>query len=259
MARVKSVTQSRAVHPESDWLWAAVEMGWPAVALLLAGLLYGLRRCLPLGENLRAAAAVCAVAFALHGLVDVSGHRAGAAWPALFLFGIAMNPARPGEPRAWVAPLFRIFGGVLAALAAWWLASDRWDWGRDFAPTTRTLARLDGRLQKAKGGGDYPAMIATATEALRIAPLQWDFYFLRACAEAASHSTAGPGTCFRSQHARPGPGRHAQQRAAVRPADPRLACHIENGGRHRAGGKSDRQPARKPPAGAAYRVQLQGR
>ena len=189
MARVKSVTQSRAVHPESDWLWAAVEMGWPAVALLLAGLLYGLRRCLPLGENLRAAAAVCAVAFALHGLVDVSGHRAGAAWPALFLFGIAMNPARPGEPRAWVAPLFRIFGGVLAALAAWWLASDRWDWGRDFAPTTRTLARLDGRLQKAKGGGDYSAMIATATEALRIAPLQWDFYFLRACAEAASHST----------------------------------------------------------------------
>ena len=186
MARVKSVTQGRAIHPESDWLWAAVELGWPAVALLLGGFLFGLRRCLPLGENLRAAAAVCAVAFALHGLVDVSGHRAGAAWPALFLFSVAMNPRRPGEPRAWVAPVFRLFGGLLAALAVWWLASDRWAWG---PPTTRTLARLDGRLQKAKDDGDYPAMIAAATEALRIAPLQWDFYFHRACAEAVSHAT----------------------------------------------------------------------
>ena len=87
------------------------------------------------------------MAFALHGLVDVSGHRAGAAWPALFLLSVAMNPRRPGEPRAWVAPVFRLFGGLLAALAVWWLASDRWAWG---PPTTRTLARLDGRLQKAK-------------------------------------------------------------------------------------------------------------
>ena len=196
MAREKSATQSRAVHPESDWLWAAVEMGWPAVALLLAGLLYGLRRCLPLGENLRAAAAVCAVAFALHGLVDVSGHRAGAVWPALFLFASAMPPGLGGEPRVWVAPLFRLCGALLAALAVWWLASDRWDWGRDFAPTTRTLARLDARRQKAQDDGDWPAMIATATAAQRIAPLQWDFYFHRACAEAVSHSTAAAARDF---------------------------------------------------------------
>ena len=189
MARKKSATQSRALHPESDWLWAAVEMGWPAVALLLGGFFFGLKRCFPLDQKLRLAAAVCAVAFALHGLVDVSGHRAGAVWPALFLFGVAMNPNRPGEERAWVAPIFRLLGGLLAVIALWWIASDRWDWGSQFAPTTRTLARLDERLQKAKTDGDYPTMISTATEALRIAPLEWSFYFHRACAEAVSHST----------------------------------------------------------------------
>lgn len=186
MARGKSAGQGRAVHPESDWLWAAVELGWLAVALLLGGFLYGLKRCLPLDDSLRAAAAVCAAAFALHGLVDVSGHRAGAVWPALFLFSIAMKPSQPGTPRAWVAPVFRLFGGGLAALAVWWLASER---GHGFAPTTRTLARLDERLQTARLAGDYPAMIAAATEALRIAPLRWDFYFHRACAEAVSHDT----------------------------------------------------------------------
>ncbi len=189
MAREKSVTQGRALHPESDWLWAAVELGWPAVGLLLGGFFYGLKRCFPFDGNLRVAAAICAAAFALHGLVDVSGHRAGAVWPALFLFGTAMNPRRPGEARAWVAPVFRIFGLLLAAIGLWWMASDRWDWGREFAPTTRTLARLDERLQKAKADGDYPLMISTATEALRIAPLEWGFYFHRACAEAVSHSS----------------------------------------------------------------------
>ena len=196
MARVKSANQFRAVHPESDWLWTAVEMGWPAVALLLGGVFYGLNRCRPLDDNLRAAAAVCATAFVLHGLVDVSGHRAGAVWPALFLFASAMPPGQTGEPRRWVAPLFRLCGALLAALAAWWLASDRWDWGRDFAPTTRTLARLDVRLQKAQDDGDYPAMIATAAAAQRIAPLQWDFYFHRACAEAVSHSTTAAARDF---------------------------------------------------------------
>ncbi len=186
MAREKSAGQGRAVHPESDWLWAAVELGWPAVALLLGGLLYGLKRCLPLDDSRRSAAAVCAVAFALHGLVDVSGHRAGAVWPALFLFSIALPPGRRGAPRAWVAPVFRLGGGGLAALALWWLASER---GHDFAPTTQTLARLDGRLQTARLVGDCPAMIAAATAALRIAPLRWDFYFHRACAEAVSHDT----------------------------------------------------------------------
>lgn len=186
LAREKSVTQGRAVHPESDWLWAAAELGWPAAALLLAGFCGGLKRCLPLDDQLRAAAAVGSVAFALHGLVDVSGHRAGAMWPALFLFSVAMHPQRPVVPRAWVAPVFRLGGGLLVALAVWWFASDRWAWG---PPTTRTLARLDERLQTAKAGDDYPAMIAAATAALRLAPVRWDFYFHRACAEAASHST----------------------------------------------------------------------
>ena len=189
LAREKSATQSRALHPESDWLWAAVELGWPAVALLLAGFFFGLKRCLPFDQSLRPAAALCAVAFAMHGLVDVSGHRAGAAWPALFLFAAAMHPHRPDAPRAWVAPVFRLLGLGLAALSLWWFASAAGSWADAFAPTTRTLARLDARLQKARVAGDHPLMIATATAALRLAPLDWSFYFHRACAEAVSHST----------------------------------------------------------------------
>jgi tetratricopeptide (TPR) repeat protein len=190
ITRSESSEQTRALHPESDWLWAAVELGWPAVVLLVGALLLWGKETLPFSpdsdRHLRSAAAVCGVAFALHGLVDVSGHRAGALWPALFLFSLARNPDRVGAERAWAAPAFRCCALLMAGIGAWWIASANSPEKLQTWPTSATLAWLEQRLERENAQADYPAVLATADEALRIAPLRWNLYYQRAVAHAGT-------------------------------------------------------------------------
>lgn len=188
--RTDSALQKRVLHPESDWLWGAVELGWPAVALVALALAVWFRQTLPFASgtdrHLRSAAAVCGVAFALHGLIDVSAHRAGALWPALLLFSLARHPQRAGAERPWVAPLFRLGGLLLAALGGWWLVSAWWPAKTQELPTSSNLAWLVARAERENAAADYPAMLATTDEALRIAPLDWTLYYRRGVAHAAS-------------------------------------------------------------------------
>jgi O-antigen ligase len=193
--RQKSAADNRALHPESDWLWAAGEMGWPATILLLIGFACWLAQCFPFARGtdprLRSAAAVCGVGFALHGLVDVSGHRPGALWPALFLCSIALNPNRRVAYKSWVAPLFRCIGVLLIPVAAWWLVSNEGNALDKNAPTSCTLVRLRDQADAAMAAKDYAGVIDATTAALRIAPLDWRLYFQRAVAGAVSHAATG--------------------------------------------------------------------
>jgi O-antigen ligase len=186
MAREVSADQNRAFHPESDWLWIAVEMGWSAVVLLAAAFALWLRQCLPFTSKtdraLRSAAMVCGVAFALHSFADVSGHRPGAAWPALFLAGLAMHPGRPVEIRRWIAPVFRLLGVMIGLIAVWWIASEFSDRAARVAPTMATLGRLSDRIERANIQKQHDAAVVNANEALRIAPLDADLYYQRAVA-----------------------------------------------------------------------------
>ena len=190
VTREPTMNQSRARHPESDWLWAAAELGWPAVGLL--GLALGLwaKETMPFApktdRRLRSAAAVAAVAFALHGVVDVSGHRAGALWPALLLFSLARHPGRGREERGWVAPVFRTGAVAMALVGGWWLISVGWPEKTQGLPTTGTLAWLEQRLEAENAAANYPAMEATANAALRIAPLSWPVYYQRAVGHAGT-------------------------------------------------------------------------
>ena len=189
MAREVSADQNRAIHPESDWLWIAVEMGWPAAALFAVAFLVWLRQCLPLSPGsdraLRSAAMICGVAFALHSFGDVSGHRPGSAWPALFLAGLAMHPQRSIERRRWVAPLFRVFGLLLALIATWWIASIFSERVGRAAPTLATVGRLAERVEQQNLQKEHDAARMTANEALRITPLNADLYYQRGIARVA--------------------------------------------------------------------------
>lgn len=194
--REKSAGQNWALHPESDWLWMAAELGWTSVVLVLAGIGYWLSQCFPFqrktDRRLRSAAAVCGAAFALHGLADVSGHRAGAAWPALFLMSIALSSSRRRTESRMSAPIFRFLGVLLIGLGSWWMISEFRPWTDESAPTSQTLVRLKAKSEGALAEKDYAQMIEITTEALRIAPLDWRLYFQRGVARAASHnSTAG--------------------------------------------------------------------
>jgi hypothetical protein len=180
-SRSASINSSTAIHPESDWLWLACEMGWPAVIVVLIGYGWWLRRALPLenksGESMRRALIVAVLVFAVHGIVDVSGHRPGSLFVALLLAGMAL-PARADEEASGITPaVFRGLGGVLILLAGWWGGSLE---GWPVPPTSATLARLKTDLDSQFAPN---AAARIATDALRIAPLDWTLYFRRGSAE----------------------------------------------------------------------------
>src|SRR6202043_2519278 len=93
--REASISDRRALHPESDWLWLWTERGGPAVVLTLAGIVVIIRRVLPLQEGTnqryRLATLIAALLFAVHGIVDVAGHRVGSAFAGGFLLGLSMH------------------------------------------------------------------------------------------------------------------------------------------------------------------------
>lgn len=184
-ARDKSVQQDYALHPDSDWLWLAVDLGWISVLAVLAGVVIWMRRCLPLssreGTGLHIAAMIYGAGFALAGLVDVSGHRIGTLWPALFVMSMAINSGHAGEKQPWVAPLFRSVGLVLVGIGGCWLSAC---FEFDLFPNSETLVRQQRRADQAFEKADFGQVVEAATAALRIAPLEWGAYAQRAAAEA---------------------------------------------------------------------------
>jgi tetratricopeptide (TPR) repeat protein len=180
------VSPSEAIHPESDWVWVAVEMGCLVPLGIFIGLIVWVRRCFPLAvgtwRGMRTAAMICGIGFAVHGFVDVSGHRLGALWPALFLAGMAMNPQLPFAGSAALRMIFRVLGLCFAALAVWWFASIL---NSSTPPTSATVERLVKEIQPATAAERYQQLLALTSEGLHIAPLNWIFYYNRGVAEAA--------------------------------------------------------------------------
>ena len=185
LVRDKSRQQDYALHPDSDWLWTAVDLGWIAVSLLLVGLAIWIRRCFPFDSRestpLRLAALVYGLGFAAVGLVDVSGHRIGTFWPALFAMSLAICSDRRGVEHRWVGSVFRCCGMLLVAIAGCWLAPVI---GQNHLPTSDTLTRYQQAAEIDFEGADYDHLVEMTTAALRIAPLDWNSYSQRAVAEA---------------------------------------------------------------------------
>src|SRR5207248_2629335 len=157
---------ARTIHPESDWFWFCVEMGWPAVALTVTGIVLFVRRVFPLREGtnqrFRVAALIAVLLFALHGLVDVSGHRVGTAFAALFLFGL-----------------------VLLVSGAAWLFATRYEKPLPGAVGVENETRL---ATSANRGRNFAETIQGTTRALGWAPLRWQLYFLRALGEVGARA-----------------------------------------------------------------------
>ncbi|MGD7654286.1 MAG: O-antigen ligase family protein [Verrucomicrobiales bacterium] len=85
-----------SAHPESDWLWCASALGVLA-ALLVAGLVVGAAvasfrsgRRYP-SRALRTGCLVAALVLAVHGIVDVPGHRVPLFWAAALCFSLSLQ------------------------------------------------------------------------------------------------------------------------------------------------------------------------
>ncbi|HET9857530.1 MAG TPA: O-antigen ligase family protein [Chthoniobacterales bacterium] len=196
--RAASYSDRRAIHPESDWLWVWTELGWVAVVLVIVGLVLILRKVFPLREGTnqryRLATLIAAILFALHGLVDVSGHRIGTMFAGMFLLGLSLHRPHSFKPNRSLSILFRLIGLVLLVVGGSWFVATR---GQKLLPgsvgvaNAKQLATIDNRER------NFTETVAVTTTGLKWAPLDWELYFSRAVAEVQLKQTDNALTDFR--------------------------------------------------------------
>ena len=176
--RKSAVVDSGIIHPESDWLWLASEIGWPGTLLIMAGAVWLIWRAFYAAfkrpHPLRLASAICGALFVLNGFFDVSGHRFGTFFPATFLFCLAW----PGQLTARPISPYRSYGVALGLglIAAGWFfnleSPPLWPGHTALSQIKNTAARQIAHQDSAQ------ALLATDA-ALRWAPLDWQLYYQR--------------------------------------------------------------------------------
>lgn len=189
--RSASIADTRSLHPESDWLWLWSEMGLPAVALTIVGFALLIRRVFPLREGTnqryRLATLIGVLLFAIHGLVDVSGHRIAAVFAAIFLLGLSLHRPLDLKPSKSISILFRLVGLVLLISGLSWTVAAR---TKMLLPGSVGVANAQQLSTIANRGRNFPEAIALTGRALGWSPLDWQLYFLRATAELGEKQPA---------------------------------------------------------------------
>jgi O-antigen ligase/tetratricopeptide (TPR) repeat protein len=188
--RAASYSDRRAIHPESDWLWLWSELGWVAVVLVIIGLVFVVRKVFPMREGTnqryRLATLIAAFLFALHGFVDVSGHRVGTMFAAIFLLGLSLHRPHALKPARSLSILFRVVGLILLVAGISFLIGTRgqklWPGSLGVA-NAKQIATIDNRER------NFPETVEITTKALEWGPLEWELYFSRAVAEAEMKQT----------------------------------------------------------------------
>jgi len=125
--------------------------------------------------------------FAVHGLVDVSGHRVGTVFSALLLLGLALHRPLPFKQSNWIPYLFRLVGLLLLISGTTWAISIR---NQTLWPGSVGVANAKKMAGVANRGRNYSETISVATRGLQWAPLDWQLYFLRGLAEVGAHQPA---------------------------------------------------------------------
>ncbi len=182
--RDASLSDRRALHSESDWLWLWTELGWLAVVLAIVGIALFVSRVFPLrqgtNQGYRLAALIAALLFAIHGIVDVSGHRVGTAFAAVFLLGLARHRPLSLKTSQWVSILFRVLGLILLAAGLSLVVAAR---SEKLLPGSVGVSSAKQLSAVADRERNFSEISALTTRALRWAPLDWQLYSARAIAE----------------------------------------------------------------------------
>ncbi len=185
--RNASFGNTRALHPESDWLWLWSEVGWPAVAVAIVGLALVIRRVFPLQEGTnqryRLATLIAALLFAIHGIIDVSGHRVGTAFAGIFLLGLSLHRPLDLKTSRSIPILFRGLGVVLFAAGLSWLVAAS---STKLLPGSVGVTSVKQLSAVANREHDFIQAISLTSRAFTWAPLDWQLYFVRALAEVGA-------------------------------------------------------------------------
>ena len=168
--REASLNDERVIHPESDWLWMAAEMGLPSVLFCGIGIgavLVGMVYSPASGEKeIRSICVVALAAFFVNSLIDVPGHRLGTILPVLVVVGLCTRlrlSAQYSKILLWAS---RLVGFGLMAFGIVLIGG----------------VNLNTRTQHAIAQRDWTAVEKAATESLVRIPLSWSLYITRAYA-----------------------------------------------------------------------------
>ncbi|HVI81332.1 MAG TPA: O-antigen ligase family protein [Chthoniobacterales bacterium] len=196
--RAASYSDHRTIHPESDWLWLWSEAGWVAVVIVLIGLFFVVPKMFPMHEGTnqryRLAALIAVILFALHGLVDVSGHRIGTMFAATLLLGLSIHRPYEFKRSRSVSVLFRLIGVILLVIGVSWVVAWR---GQKLLPGSVGVTNAKKIATSDNRGRNFLETVTITTKALKWAPLDWQLYFSRAVAEAELKQTENALSDFR--------------------------------------------------------------
>lgn len=174
--------EKRPLHPESSWLWLASEGGLIAVAVVAGAILtlifLGTRARRSRGASIRSAGLACALVMVVHGLFEVSGHRIGTLFPAIFLASLAL-PAGTTDPglSVWRRQLLRVLGLGFVFIGLVWLAGAT---ARPVVPAVQGPLALQQVAGIEHAGGHTDRAIDLLQEAARLKPLSHDIHWSRA-------------------------------------------------------------------------------
>jgi hypothetical protein len=168
------------------------------VVLTIVGIALLVSRVLPLrvgtNQGYRLATLIAALLFAIHGIVDASGHRVGTAFAAIFLIGLSLHRPLSLKTSQWISILFRFVGLVLLAVGLSLVVAAR---GEKLLPGSVGVSSAKQLSAVADREGNFSETIALTTRALRWAPLDWQLYSARAIAEVELNQTQNAVDDFR--------------------------------------------------------------
>jgi hypothetical protein len=179
--RQDSLTGSRALHPESDWLMVAAESGWPSVVILLGLAGWYVWRSWSGrqadGGLLRWTAASAIGAALAHGIIDVPWHRPALGW---FLLSVALVSVPPsGRSLRWPAlwHSLQILLGLALLGGATYLA---WSATTHRPPLAYRWAGYAAELKSLQEARKFDDGEFVAREAIADFPLHYQAYYWRA-------------------------------------------------------------------------------
>ncbi|MGE9295091.1 MAG: O-antigen ligase family protein [Puniceicoccales bacterium] len=182
--RNHSVSSNSIIHPESDWLWIAAEMGVPGLSIMatLVFLLFWL--IIPFGGDrsavIRGGALMAVVLLLIQSFFDVSGHRLGIILFGIWLYRLAIPKIKLDHHCKFPRWLWRLGGVAMLAIGGLWILADSTDTMLHSAVAKRELPK---RVKAAMDSGKSDSVSQSIKRALLFSPLDWQSYIHRAQAD----------------------------------------------------------------------------
>ncbi|WP_309398697.1 O-antigen ligase family protein [Cerasicoccus maritimus] len=178
--RHESLSPEPVIHPESDWMWIASEMGVLGFSLMVMLVIFMYWMILEFGDDrsasVRTAAIVAASIFLLHSVFDVSGHQLGVVLIAIWLARMGIPYLKVTHNCLFPAWSWRVVGVFLLLFGGLWITADLTGLMLHSKVAKREMA---SRVAEAIEAGEKELASRDIDTGLAFMPLSWELYLQR--------------------------------------------------------------------------------